>query len=127
MARTKGGPRAHARHKKVLKATKGFRQRSNNCFKSAIQRLEKSWEYAYRDRRTRKRDFRKLWITRINAAARELDFSYAKLIDGLNKAGVEVDRKIMADLAVRDPESFKALVEQARKALEKQALENKAA
>jgi large subunit ribosomal protein L20 len=117
MARVKRGVTAHARHKKVLKLSKGFRGRSSKCYRMAIQRLEKAWQYAYRDRRTKKRDFRGLWIQRINAAARAQGLPYSRFINGLLKAGITIDRKVMADLAVKQPEAFKSLVEQAQKAL----------
>ena len=118
MARVKRGVTAHARHKKVLKLSKGFRGRSSKCFRIAIQRLEKSWQYAYRDRRNKKRDFRALWIQRINAASRANGLPYSRLINGLLKAGITIDRKVMADLAVHQPDAFKSLVDQAQKALQ---------
>ena len=121
MARVKRGVTTHARHKKVLKLSKGFRGRSSKCFRIAIQRLEKSWQYAYRDRRNKKRDFRALWIQRINAAARANGLPYSRFINGLLKAGIMIDRKVMADLAVNQPAAFKSLVEQAQKALGNQA------
>jgi large subunit ribosomal protein L20 len=119
MARTKGGPRAHARHKKVLKQAKGFRGRASLCFRTALNRLEKSLQYAYRDRRTKKRDFRALWIQRINAAVRNNSetMTYSRFINGLNKAGIELDRKVLAYLAMNEPEQFKAIVQSAEKAL----------
>ena len=117
MARVKRGVTTHARHKKVLKLAKGSRGRSKNTFRAAIQRVEKNLQYAYRDRRTRKRDFRSLWIQRINAACRELDFTYARFINGLSKAGIEVDRKVLADIAVYDPDAFGAIAAQAKAAL----------
>jgi large subunit ribosomal protein L20 len=117
----KGTPRAHARHTKVLKLAKGYRGRSGNCYRPALQRVEKALQYAYRDRRNKKRDFRGLWIQRINAASRELGLTYARFMDGLNKAGVVVDRKVLAELAVNDPTAFKAVFDQAKKALEKAA------
>ena len=117
MARTKGGPRAHARHKKVLKQAKGFRGRSSLCFRSALNRLEKSLQYAYRDRRNKKREFRALWIQRINAAVRPEGLTYSRFINGLNKAGIELDRKVLAYLAMNEPEQFKAVVQSAQKAL----------
>ncbi len=117
----KGTPRAHARHTKILKMAKGYRGRSGNCYRPALQRVEKALQYAYRDRRNKKRDFRGLWIQRINAASRELGLTYARLIDGLNKAGVIVDRKMLAEMAVNDPTAFKAVFDQAKKALEKAA------
>jgi large subunit ribosomal protein L20 len=111
------GPAGHARHKKIIKAAEGYRGRRKNTFRVANQAVEKAGQYAYRDRRVRKRVFRKLWIVRINAAVREHGLTYGRLIDGLNKAGVEVDRKILADLAVNSPEAFGALVGQAKAAL----------
>jgi large subunit ribosomal protein L20 len=121
MARVKRGVTTHARHKKVLKLSKGFRGRSSKCFRIAIQRLEKSWQYAYRDRRNKKRDFRALWIQRINAASRANGLPYSRFINGLLKAGITIDRKVMADLAVNQPAAFKSLVDQAQKALGSQA------
>ena len=117
MARVKRGVTAHARHRKVVKAAKGYYGRRKNVFRAAVQAVEKAGQYAYRDRRTRKRVFRSLWIQRINAACRELGMTYGRFIDGLGKAGVEVDRKVLADIAVREPEAFKALVEKAKGAL----------
>ncbi len=117
MARVKRGVTAHARHKKVLKLAKGYRGRSKNAFRVAIEKVEKGLQYAYRDRRNRKRDFRRLWIQRINAGARENGLTYAQFMNGMKKAGVELDRKVLADLAHREPEAFKSLVEQARQAL----------
>ena len=117
MARVSGGVTAHARHKKILKQAKGYRGRSHSSFRVAIERVEKGLQYAYRDRRRKKRDFRQLWVQRINAAARLNGLTYGRFISGLKAAGIEVDRKILADLAVREPEAFKALVEQAQAAL----------
>ena len=117
MSRVKRGVTTHARHKKVLKMAKGYRGRSSTCFRVAVQKVEKALQYAYRDRRNKKRDFRGLWIQRINAAVRDLGMTYSVFINGLNKAGIEVDRKIMADLAMNQPEAFKSLVEKAQKAL----------
>lgn len=117
MSRIKRGVTARARHKKVLKQAKGYYGRRKNTFRVANQAVEKAGQYAYRDRRQRKRAFRALWIQRINASARELGLTYARLIDGLNKAGVAVDRKVLADLAVREPAAFKALAEKAKAAL----------
>jgi large subunit ribosomal protein L20 len=117
MSRVKRGVTTHARHKKILKMAKGYRGRSSTCFRVAVQKVEKALQYAYRDRRNKKRDFRGLWIQRINAAVREFGMSYSVFINGLNKAGIEVDRKIMADLAMNQPEAFKAIVEKAQKAL----------
>src|SRR3989338_1542165 len=121
MAHIKRGTTAHARHKKVLKLAKGYRGRSKSCYRIALQRVEKALQYAYRDRRTRKRNFRSLWIQRINAGAREHGMTYSQLMNGLGKAGIEIDRKILSDLAVREPDAFKALVEQAQAALAKNA------
>ena len=117
MARVKRGVTTHARHKKVIKEAAGFRGRAKNCFRIAKQRLQKSLQYAYRDRRVKKRDFRGLWIQRINAAVREHDLTYSQFINGINKAGITIDRKVMADLAAREPQSFKSLVDQAKTAL----------
>lgn len=117
MARIKRGVTAHARHKKILGLAKGYRGRSSTNYRIALQRVEKALQYAYRDRRVRKRNFRALWIQRINAGARQHGITYSQLINGLTKAGVTVDRKIMADLAVRSPEAFSALVDTAKKKL----------
>ncbi|HXV25837.1 MAG TPA: 50S ribosomal protein L20 [Alphaproteobacteria bacterium] len=117
MARVKRGVTAHARHKKVLKLAKGYRGRSKNAFRVAIEKVEKGLQYAYRDRRNRKRAFRALWIQRINAGARQNGLSYAQFINGMKKAGIELDRKVLSDLAMREPEAFRSLVEQARQAL----------
>jgi len=118
MARVKGGAASHARHKKIIKMARGYRGRNKNAFRVAIERVEKGLQYAYRDRRVRKRQFRSLWIQRINAGARLSGLTYSQFMNGLNKAGIELDRKILADLAVREPDSFRALAEQAQKALE---------
>ena len=117
MARVKRGVTAHARHKKILDRAKGYRGRSNSCFRIALEKVEKALQYAYRDRRVRKRNFRALWIQRINAAARLNGLTYAKFMHGLSRSGVELDRKVLADLAVREPEAFKGLVEKAQSAL----------
>ena len=108
---------AHARHKKVIKAAKGYYGRRKNTVRAAMQAVDKAGQYAYRDRRRRKRNFRSLWIKRINAASRECGLTYGRFIEGLGKAGVEIDRKVLADLAVREPAAFKALVEKASAAL----------
>lgn len=121
MARVKRGVTAHARHKKVLDRAAGYRGRSNSSFRIAIEKVEKGLQYAYRDRRTKKRNFRALWIQRINAGVREHGMTYSRFIDGLNKAGIELDRKVLSDLATREPEAFKSLVEQAQAALAKNA------
>ena len=117
MARVKRGVTAHARHKKITDQAKGYRGRRKNVFRAAVQAVEKSLQYAYRDRRNRKRDFRALWIVRINAAARECGLSYSRLMDGLKKAAIEVDRKVLADLAVHDKAAFAALADKARAAV----------
>ncbi|WP_428407534.1 50S ribosomal protein L20 [Hyphococcus sp.] len=117
MSRVKRGVTARARHKKIIGKAKGYYGRRKNTFRVANQAVEKAGQYAYRDRRVRKRNFRSLWIQRINAACRELDFTYARFIDGLTKAGVEVDRKVLADIAVKEPEAFKALADKAKAAL----------
>ena len=117
MARVKRGVVAKARHKKVLKKAKGYYGARSKLFKTAKQAVIKAGQYAYRDRRQRKRQFRALWITRINAAARQHDMSYSRLINGLNLAEIEVDRKVLADIAVRDPEAFGAIAAQAKAAL----------
>ena len=117
MARVKRGVTSHAKHKKVFKAAKGFYGRRKNTIRIAKQAVEKANQYAYRDRKRRKRTFRALWIQRINAATREQGLTYGRFIDGLGKAGVAVDRKVLADLAVREPDTFKALVDKARTAL----------
>lgn len=117
MSRVKRGVTSHARHKKVLKLAKGARGRQSKCIRSAMQRVDKNLEYAYRDRRTKKRDFRSLWIQRINAAAREAGLTYGRFIHGLSLAGIEMDRKVLADLAVRDPDGFKQVVQAAQEAL----------
>jgi large subunit ribosomal protein L20 len=117
MARVKRGVTSHARHAKVIKKAKGYYGRRKNTIRVARQAVEKAAQYAYRDRKARKRTFRALWIQRINAAARENGLTYARFIDGLGKAGIEVDRKILADLAAREPEAFKALVAKAEVAL----------
>lgn len=116
MARVKRGVTSHAKHKKVLKAVKGSRGRSKNAIRIAHQRREKNLQYQYRDRRQRKRDFRGLWIQRINAGARDHGLTYSQFMDGLKKAGVEVDRKVLADLAIHEPEAFQSLVAQAQSA-----------
>ena len=117
MARVSRGVTAHARHRKIVKLAKGYRGRSNNCFRLALGRVEKALQYAYRDRRTRKRDFRRLWIQRINAGARQHGLTYGKFVYGMKRAGIEIDRKMLADIAVRDPAVFKTIVERAQAAL----------
>jgi large subunit ribosomal protein L20 len=117
MSRVKRGVAAHAKHKKVLKQAKGFYGRRKNTIRTAKAAVEKAAQYAYRDRKNRKRSFRALWIQRINAATRLHGLTYGRFIDGLGKAGVEIDRKVLADLAVREPAAFQALVEKAQGAL----------
>ncbi len=117
MARVKRGVTARARHKKILYLAKGYYGHKSKLFKVANQQVMKSLAYAYRDRKRKKRDFRRLWITRINAACRLNGLSYSRFINGLNKAGVTLDRKILADIAVNDPTSFTAIVETAKAAL----------
>ena len=117
MPRVKRGVTARARHKKILALAKGFRLRRNNVFRVAKQAVMRAGQYAYRDRRQKKRQFRQLWIARINAAARQNGISYSKFINGLKKASVEIDRKILADIAVFDKLAFTALVEKAKAAL----------
>ena len=117
MSRVKRGVTKHARHKKVLEAAKGFRGRHSKAYKPARNRLEKAMQYTYRDRRLKKREFRSLWIVRIGAAAKLNGMSYSQFIHGLKKSGVELDRKILSDLAVHDPGAFKSLAQQAKGAL----------
>jgi len=117
MSRVKRGVTAHARHRKVVKKAKGYYGRRKNTFRVANQAVEKAGQYAYRDRRARHPNFRPLWIQRINAAAREAGLTYARFINGLGRAGIEVDRKVLADIAVHEPEAFKALAEKAKAAL----------
>lgn len=117
MARVKRGVTTHARHRKIIRAAAGYRGRSKNTFRAAIGRVEKGLQYAYRDRRNRKRAFRSLWIQRINAGARSHGLNYSQFMDGIKRAGIEIDRKILADIAAREPEVFEALVEQAREAI----------
>lgn len=118
MTRVKGGPQTQRRHKKVISQTKGQRGTKHRLFRRANEAMMKSLWYAYRDRRTRKRDFRRLWITRINAAARQNGLNYSQLMFGLKEAGVELDRKVLADMAVHDSEGFARLAEVARSAVE---------
>lgn len=117
MARVKRGVTARKKHKKVLKKAKGYYGARSRVYRVANQAVTKAGQYAYRDRRQKKRQFRRLWIVRINAAARMFDLSYSRLIDGLNKAQIEVDRKMLADLAVHDIDAFGKLAEQAKAAL----------
>ncbi|MEP2703478.1 MAG: 50S ribosomal protein L20 [Roseibium sp.] len=117
MSRVKRGVTAHARHKKVLKAAKGYYGRRKNTIRIAKQAVEKAGQYAYRDRKAKKRTFRSLWIQRINAASRQHGMTYGTFINGLTKAGIEVDRKVLSDLAINQPQAFEALVEKAQGAL----------
>ena len=117
MARVKRGVTGHAKHKKVLKAAKGFYGRRKNTIRIAKQAVEKSMQYAYRDRKVRKRNFRALWIQRINAAVRPFGMTYSRFINGLAKSGVVVDRKVLSDLAIHEPAAFQAIAEKAKAAL----------
>jgi len=117
MSRVKRGVTAHARHKKVLKKAEGYYGRRKNTIRTAKAAVDKAMQYAYRDRKVKKRTFRALWIQRINAATRQHGLTYGRFIDGLGKAGVVVDRKVLADLAVSEPAAFKALVDKAQGAL----------
>lgn len=117
MPRVKRGVTAHARHKKVIKQAKGYSGRRKNVYRVAVQAVTKAGQYAYRDRRQKKRVFRQLWIARINAGARECGLSYSRMIDGLKKAAIEIDRKVLADLAMHDMAAFKAIAERAKVAL----------
>jgi len=119
MSRVKGGPRAHARHRKVIKQAKGYYGRRKSCFRTAVQAVEKAGQYAYRDRRAKKREFRKLWIQRINAAARLHDLTYGTFMHGLKLSGIELDRKVLSDIAIREPEQFAAIAKTAAAALAK--------
>ncbi|HTS91185.1 MAG TPA: 50S ribosomal protein L20 [Stellaceae bacterium] len=119
MARVKRGVTARARHKKVLKLAKGYRGRAKNAFRVGIEKVEKGLRYAYRDRRAKKRTFRSLWIQRINAGVRAEGLTYSEFMNGMKRAGIEIDRKVLADLAAREPEAFKSIVESARSALAK--------
>ena len=117
MSRVKGGPRTHLRHKKILKLSKGYFGARHRVFRRANETLLKAMWYAYRDRRTRKRDIRRLWITRINAGARNNGISYSQLAFGLKKSSITINRKMLADLAVRDPNTFSAVVQKAKAAI----------
>ena len=117
MARVKRGVTAHARHKKILDLAKGYRGRGSKAYRVAIEKVEKGLQYAYRDRRNKKREFRSLWIQRINAGARLNGLTYSQFMDGLKKAGIEVDRKVLSDIAAQEPDSFRLLVDQAKTAL----------
>ena len=119
MSRVKRGLTAPARHKKILDMAKGYRGRNKNVFRVAVEKVEKGLQYAYRDRKAKKRSFRSLWIQRINAATRIHDMTYSRFISGLIKAGVELDRKVLADIALKEPQAFAKLVETAKAALKK--------
>ncbi|WP_207455919.1 50S ribosomal protein L20 [Azospirillum sp. SYSU D00513] len=118
MARVKRGVTTHARHRKILKLAKGYRGRNSKNFRIAIEKVEKALQYAYRDRRNKKRNFRGLWIQRINAGVRQYGLTYSRFMNGIKLAGIEIDRKVLSDLAGREPESFKILVDQAQAALD---------
>ncbi|HEY1735191.1 MAG TPA: 50S ribosomal protein L20 [Methylovirgula sp.] len=117
MARVKRGVTSHAKHKKTLKAAKGFYGRRKNTIRAAKAAVDRSMQYATRDRKVKKRVFRALWIQRLNAAVREFGLTYSRFIDGLAKAGIEIDRKVLSELAIREPEAFKLIVEKAKGAL----------
>jgi len=117
VARVKRGVTSHARHKKVLALAKGYRGRGSTAYRVAIEKVEKALRYAYRDRRNRKRDFRALWIQRINAGAREHGLTYSEFIHGVKLAGLDLDRKVLSDIAIREPDAFRAIVLAARAAL----------
>ena len=119
MSRVKRGVTARARHKKIFEMAKGYRGRNKNVFRVAVEKVEKGLQYAYRDRRAKKRRFRALWIQRINAATRLHDMTYSRFISGLNKAGIELDRKVLADIALKEPQAFAKLVDSAKAALNK--------
>lgn len=121
MARVKRGVTSHARHRKILKLAKGYRGRGSTNFRIAMEKVEKALQYAYRDRRNKKRDFRGLWIQRINAGTRQYGLTYSRFINGLKLAGIDMDRKVLADLAAREPAAFKAVVEKAQAALASKA------
>jgi large subunit ribosomal protein L20 len=119
MSHVKRGVTKRARHKKILNLAKGYRGRAKNCFRVAIEKVEKALQYAYRDRKVRKRDFRGLWIQRINAAVREQGLIYSQFINGLKLANIGLDRKVLADLAVKEPNAFNQIIEKAKTALQK--------
>ena len=121
MARVKRGVTTHARHRKVIKAAKGHYGRRKSSFRVAIQSVEKAGQYAYRDRRRKKREFRATWIMRINAAARELGMKYSEFMAGMKTAGIDIDRKVLADIAAREPEAFKAIFDKVAEATKKAA------
>ena len=118
MARVKRGVTTHARHKKILELAKGYRDRNSGNYRIAVEKVEKGLQYAYRDRRVKKRTFRGLWIQRINAGVREHGLTYSQFMNGMKRAGIELDRKVLSDLAIHEPEAFKALVTSAQAALD---------
>ena len=117
MARVKRGVTSHAKHKKTLDAATGFYGRRKNTIRAAKAAVDRSMQYATRDRKVKKRTFRALWIQRLNAAVRDMGLTYSRFIDGLNRAGIEIDRKVLSDLAIREPAAFAAIVERAKAAL----------
>jgi large subunit ribosomal protein L20 len=119
LARVKRGVTTHARHKKVLELAKGYRGRGSTAYRVAIEKVEKALRYAYRDRRNRKRDFRALWIQRINAGARQHGLTYSQFMHGIKLAGLDLDRKVLSDIAIREPEAFQAIAATAQAALSK--------
>jgi large subunit ribosomal protein L20 len=119
LARVKRGVTTHARHKKVLELAKGYRGRGSTAYRVAIEKVEKALQYAYRDRRNRKRDFRALWIQRINAGARQHGLTYSQFMHGIKLAGLDLDRKVLSDIAIREPEAFQAIAVTAQAALAK--------
>jgi large subunit ribosomal protein L20 len=119
LARVKRGVTTHARHKKVLELAKGYRGRGSTAYRVAIEKVEKALQYAYRDRRNRKRDFRALWIQRINAGARQHGLTYSQFMHGIKLAGLDLDRKVLSEIAIREPEAFQAIAATAQGALEK--------
>jgi large subunit ribosomal protein L20 len=127
MARVKGGPRAHARHRKIIKAAKGYQGRRKNTIRAAIAAVHRAGQYAYRDRRRKKRDFRRLWIQRLNAAARLQGLTYSQLIHGLKLANIELDRKVLSEVAIHNDADFAAIAKQAADAIAKAKKDKKAA
>ncbi len=121
MSRVKRGVTTRARHKKIIKLAKGYRGRAKNCFRVAIEKVEKGLQYAYRDRRNKKRDFRALWIQRINAAVREQNLVYSQFIKGIKLVGIELNRKMLSELAIHNAEAFTAILDKVKKALEEDA------
>jgi large subunit ribosomal protein L20 len=119
MARVKRGVTTHARHKKILKRARGYRDRNRTVYRVALEKVEKGLQYAYRDRRVKKRTFRSLWIQRINAGVRQHGMTYSQFMNGIKHAGIEIDRKVLADLAVCEPDAFKVIVDEAQAALAK--------